>query len=191
MPHLSDGMRLMLAPAREYRARARTGEAGSWIRACRTPCMVAVMLATTGSIAAAGSITLRLFASSLLSWSFVPVLQFTTSAVVAGRAPARAIGLPRRIELLFDGHAPWALWLVGVAAWLMMSIDQTPALAASIVPTLLTARIVAAFGREVLGLSPQAARRRAAGHALMTWLLILVYLELATSLSSRVGVLRP
>jgi hypothetical protein len=55
-----------------------------------------------------------------------------------------------------------------------------------VVPAVFTAVLLTAFSREVLGLSPHAARWRVVAHQTVTVLLILTYIELATRLSVRI-----
>ena len=185
MVHFSDALRLMLSPVREYRARVARSADGSWPRALRSAALLALLFAAVTSIAATGRITAMLFASSLASWIFVPILQLATAFMLARSVRSAPVTLSRRIELLFDGHGAWSLWLVGVAAWLMVSPNQLAALVTAVVPAALTARVLAAFCREVLKLPPAAAWIRVAAHQALTAALVLIYVELTTHVSSR------
>ena len=53
-------------------------------------------------------------------------------------------------------------------------------------PLAITAFMLGAFGREVLGLSGREARIRVFAHQAVTVLLIVAYIELATRLSVRI-----
>ena len=138
------------------------------------------------SIAATGRITLSLAFSSAVCWSFVPLLQVATAAMFVASVRERPLGIARGVELLFAGHAPWSVWLVAAGAFQMISADQVVVIASAIVPAAFSARILSAFGREALGLSPWAARGRVVAHQALTWLLIVIYIELATQLSARI-----
>ncbi len=60
----------------------------------------------------AGRLTLRLALPAALLWSFVPLLEIASLAIVCrGSLPIR-----RAVGLFFVGHAPWSLWMVASAA---------------------------------------------------------------------------
>ena len=183
----SRAIALAVAPGPVYRTLLSTGAAGSWPRASRTPILIAALLGIVTSIAATGRITLSLALSGLVCWSFVPLLQMATAAALVASVRERPVSLTRGIELLFAGHGPWSLWLVAIAALQLISPAQSIALASAVVPAVFTARILSAFGREVLALSPQAARARMFAHQAATTILIVTYVQLTTQLSSRIS----
>jgi hypothetical protein len=81
------------------------------------------------------------------------------------------VGLARAIDLFFAGHAPWSLYLLGIAAFGMFRV-QSPwwaEPAVGLIPLVLTVRIVAAFFAEVLRLDRAAVRRMTALHQAATW----------------------
>ena len=183
---MSDSVRLMRAPAREYRARLAERRPISWSRAIRMPVLLAMMLGLLNATAAAGHVTFGLVVDEIASWSFVPLLQLLTGVALIASAPERRVSWPRSIELLFAAHAPWSLWLV--AATLLQTVYSDPyvVIGSGVVPAVFTAVLLTAFSREVLGLRPHAARWRVVAHQTVTVLLILTYIELATRLSVRI-----
>lgn len=183
---LSDPIRLMGAPSREYRLRLAERRPITWVGALRTPILLAVMLGLLNATAAAGHVSLELVLHEIASWSFVPLLQLMTGAALIASAPARRVSFPGSIELLFAAHGPWSLWLV--AATLLQTINPNPyiVVGSGAVPMLFTAVLLMAFGREVLGLTAREARWRVAAHQAVTVLLILAYIEFATRLSVRI-----
>ena len=184
-PRTTDAVRLMLGPLSEYRRHLAESRAATWIDALRTPALLALMLGVLMSVAATGRVTLSLVLSQTLYWSFVPILQSITATVFVASAPARPVNLARAVELLFKGHAPWSLWLIGVAVAQTLSVDLDLLLASAVIPFAWTARILSVFAREVLGLPRGAALRRVLAHQAATVFLILLYVELATRLSVR------
>ena len=183
---MSDSVRLMLAPAREYQVRLADRRPVSWARALSMPLLLAMMLGLLNATAAAGHVTFGLVVDEIASWSFVPLLQLITGAALIASAPQRRISFARSIELLFAAHAPWSLWLI--AASVGQTIYPSPYLVvgSGAVPMVVTAILLTAFGREVLGLSPLASRLRMLAHQAVTLLLILTYIELGTRLSVRI-----
>jgi predicted permease len=182
----SDAVRLMLAPASEYRARLAERPPASWLRALTVPALVAVLLGLTTATAAAGHVSVRLVLSEILSWSFVPLLQLATGAMLIRSARARTVRTARAIELLFAAHGPWSLWLVGTALWQLSGPSLKAVIASAVVPHAATAYLLLVYGREVLGLTRSQARRRVFAHQTATVVLILLYIELATRLSLRI-----
>jgi hypothetical protein len=61
---------------------------------------------------AAGSLELRLVLSAGATWSFVPLLEMASLALV-WRWHRPTVALPRSVDLFFTGNAPWSLWLIG------------------------------------------------------------------------------
>jgi hypothetical protein len=186
MVPLSRAFHLTLAPAREYRQRVAESARGSWPHALAIPGLLALLLGIVAPIAATGRITLSLLLSGMIYWSFVPVVQFATGTVLIRSAADRPVDLPRGVELLFAAHGPWSMWLIAAAAMMMFTWNQIEVLATALVPMALTARMLSAFGREVLGLSHRSATRRMMIHQALTWVVIVVYVELTTQLFPRI-----
>lgn len=142
---------------------------------------VVFLSALTGACAAFAA-TGRITASQLLSlsitWAFLPILHVLIARIVMGK----------QVGVFLAGHAPWSLWLIAAAAmtglfgyaayWWMLLL--------SIVPGVLTLRIVFAFSVQVLGLARRAAIRRTLVHQSITWAIALIYLERAVSLIPRI-----
>lgn len=131
---------------------------------------------------AAYSATGRITASQVLSlsitWAFLPLLHVLIARIVMGK----------RVALFLTGHAPWSLWLIAAAAmtgtfgyaayWWMLLL--------TVVPGILTLRIVFAFCVDVLGLARRAAIARTLVHQTITWAIALIYLDRAVSLIPRI-----
>jgi hypothetical protein len=182
----SDAIRLMLAPAREYRARVAAATDASWRRALTVPALLVLMLGLLNSTAAAGHVTASLVLDQIVCWSFLPALQLLTGAGLIASADARRVTFPRAVELLFAAHGPWSLWLVAETLLQTVYPDPYVVIGSGLVPLTVTAFMLGAFGREVLGLSAGRARRRVIAHQVVTALMIVTYIELATRLSVRI-----
>jgi hypothetical protein len=183
----SAAVRLMLRPAHDYAQRAAAAQDASWLRALKLPALLAAMLGLLNSTAAAGHVSATLVASEIGAWSFVPLLQLMTgAALIASAKKTRRVTFPRAIELLFAAHAPWSLWLVAVTIYQTIGANPYIVIGSGVVPLAITAFMLGAFGREVLGLSGREAMVRVFAHQAVTILLIVAYIELATRLSVRI-----
>jgi hypothetical protein len=182
----SAAMSFMLRPAPEYARSAAAAGDGSWPQALRVPVLLAVMLGLLNATAAAGHVSATLVASEIVAWSFVPVLQLLTGAGLIASAGARRVTFVRAMELLFAAHLPWSLWLAATVVFQTIRPDPYIAIGSGVVPMAVTAVMLMAFGREVLGLSRREARVRVCAHQAATILLIVGYIELATRLSVRI-----
>ena len=87
-----------------------------------------------------------------------------TGAALIASAKTRRVTFPRAIELLFAAHAPWSLWLVAATIFQTINPDPYIVIGSGVVPMAITAVMLAAFGREVLGLSGREARIRVFAH---------------------------
>jgi hypothetical protein len=182
----SDAVRLMLRPAAEYSRRVAAADDASWLAALKLPALIAAMFGLLNSTAAAGHVSATLVASEVVAWSFVPLLQLLTGAALIASAKTRRVTFPRAIELLFAAHLPWSLWLVAETIFQTLNPDPYIVVGSGVVPMAITAVMLAAFGREVLGLSGREARIRVIAHQAVTILLMVAYLEAATRLSVRI-----
>lgn len=142
------------------------------------------------AVAAAGRVPLTLVVSQVVCWSFVPLLQCVTASALIGASPGRRVTFGRAFELLFAAHGPWSAWLIAVAAMQLLLPSQYLVILTAALPAAWTALMLAAFGREVLGLSPWAARFRVVAHQLATMLLIVGYIEITTRVSMRLAALQ-
>jgi hypothetical protein len=176
----------MFRPAAEYRDQVKLSRAGSWRDALATPALVAVVIGVMTVMAATGRVTASLAISGVICWSFVPVLQLATAAAFI-RGRASDVSFARAIDLWFLAHAPWSIWILGIAVLMpLMTVSLEWIIVGGLVPTIWTAFVLAAFFREVGGHSRRAAIRRTLAHQALTWILILIYIELATATSTRI-----
>ena len=182
----SDAVRLMRAPAREYRLGVAARRTASWSRALTVPVLLALMLGLLNSTAAVGHVAGLLVLDQIVSWSFVPALQLLTGMALIASARARRVTFPRAVELLFAAHGPWSLWLVGATVLQTVYPDPYVVIGSGAAPLAASAFMLDAFAREVLGLSVRQARLRVLTHQAVTILLIAIYIELATRLSVRI-----
>jgi hypothetical protein len=182
----SQAWRLMRAPAAEYRQRVDEARTGRWPRALAVPLLVALILGITTSIAGLGRVTASLVLSAVLCWSFVVLLQLLTGLTLIASAGSRRVDIPRSIELLFDGHGPWSLWLVAMGFLHTVAASQDLMVLSSVVPFAWTAVILHAYGREVLGVPWRGALVRTLAHQAMSVVLIVGYVELTTRVSLRI-----
>jgi len=176
----------MRAPAIEYQRRVADAPTGRWPRALVTPVLVALVLGISTSIAGLGRVTVSLVLGSALCWSFVVILQLVTGLALIASAPARRVNLPRAIELLFDAHGPWSLWLVMLGFLYTTAASQIVMVLSTVGPFVWTAVILWAYTREVLGVPPAGALVRTLAHQALSVVLIIGYVELATRLSLRI-----
>jgi hypothetical protein len=174
----SRAMRVMLGAGREYAAQAAERRTGSWPRALAAPALVALILGAATGAASTGRMTVGLLASGTLCWSFVPLLQMLTGAGLIASAPRRGVDLPRAVELLFAGHAPWSLWALAASVILTLPglSSALVVLATAIGPAVWTGAILRAFCTTVLGTTPRGATWRIVGHQAATWTLVGLYI---------------
>ena len=182
----SAALRLMLRPRGEYRRRVEDGRSGRWPRALATPVLVAMIFGIAMSVAATGRISVPLFLAETLYWSFVPLLQLATASALIASAPERRVDFPRALELAFDGHGPWSLWIVCAALAQLAAAGQAAVYATALIPFAWTTWILLAFADHVLAVPGRRAAVRVAAHQAATVLLILAYVHLAVGLTIRI-----
>ena len=104
---------VMLQPRAAYPclAKVSSGKCLLWKR----PALVALILGCTVSFLTARSLTLRLVVSSSVTWSYVPLLEIASLAIV-WKWHRPTLPLPRTIDVFFTGHGPWSLWLISSGA---------------------------------------------------------------------------
>ena len=176
----------MLNPRREYQRLVAAADDGSWLRALKVPGLLAIMLGVLNATAAAGHVSATLVVSEIVAWSFIPFLQLMTGALLIASVTTRRVSFPRAIELLFAAHAPWSLWFVAATIYQTINANPYIVVGSGVVPFAISAFMLGAFGREVLGLNGREARIRVFAHQAATFMLIVVYIELATRLSVRI-----
>jgi hypothetical protein len=87
----------------------------TWV-ALRRPLLVAFVFGCAISLMDSGRLTLRLALPASIYWMFVPLLEIV-SLFAASRAARRTRPWQRTIDLFFQGHAPWLLWLIAFSAY--------------------------------------------------------------------------
>jgi len=185
---VSDELRIMAAPIARYRALCQRPPAAGVFTLLRRPAGVALLIGGVVTLTTTGTLTPGLWLSSALCWAFAPALQ----AVVAG-ALILAVGRRRQLrfasamDLFFAGHGPWSLWLLALAAGVMVNLPLgTAALprlliaATALVPIAWTAVILFGFARTVLGLPPRGALVWTAAYQIALWGLIYLYVGAVT-----------
>jgi hypothetical protein len=177
---VSSDLHLALAPAATYRRLIESGAHGTW-RAALAPLVFSLLLiGSTVAILAVRRVTIGLLATIAASWSFAVLIQALAALLLIASSRRRSVGRARAFELLFRGHAPWSLWLLGVAAVGMMGSPPIGLiLATAVVPLGWTAIVVSAFCRSVLGTTPDGARLRAAAHQACIIAIMLCYIAWA------------
>jgi hypothetical protein len=183
---------VLVSPARAYREYVRRAAPAGFAAALGRPLLVALVQGVAISMAATQSVAAPLVASVTAYWSISVLVQLLAALVLIRPAVARgSLPVTRALDLFFLGHAPWSLWLLlsaGVMAfapsvWWLRWI----ALAGMIVPVVLTARIVAAFGEVVLGYTRRDSIRRTIVHQGLTVGLFVVYIATGIQLWPRVA----
>jgi len=178
----------MLHPRATYADLVRERVRGSALTAVRRPLLVVVVIGVSVSIAATGRATPALVVATTVSWSYIVLLQLLIAVPLISQGARRTVGLARAIDLFFAGHAPWSLLALAAAVWTPSAAGRPfwPLAVLTIVPILLTPRIVSAFFLEVLGLEWGAARRAAIVHQAVTWTVFVVLFWIVNAISPRV-----
>jgi hypothetical protein len=178
----------MRAPARTYRLWVEAGWKVSPLGALYRPAVVGVLMGTTVAIMATGHITAGLFATLILCWGFLVVLQIIAALAVTVRSNRR-VGVASALDLLFVAHAPWSLWLLAAAIWTIASswTGHLPQiyLITMAVPFAWTLILLHAFCRIVLQCTQRAAIRRTIAHQAIVWGIGLLLASLAVQLWPR------
>ena len=151
--------------------------------------LVAVVVGTSVTVSATERVTVSLVVAGTIGWSFVPVLQ-----VLTGLLLIRGRGRQTRISLLDRYFAlgwPWALWIVGVHATLLMwpggrRLGLLVVAATAAIPILWTLRLLLDFSRRELGFDTRQAQIRVGQHQAVSYILFLIYVFFAVSLWPRV-----
>ena len=120
---VSDDLRVMLAPVASYR-RLLERPAAVGVRALARPALVAVVVGTLVTLGNAGQLWPTLLVGSVLSWSWVPLLQLAVSTPLIAVCRRRRVPLAGAVDLFFMGHLPWSLWLMTLAGVLLARFPQ-------------------------------------------------------------------
>ena len=138
--------------------------------------LIAIVVGAATAAGATGRITWSLLVSGTLVWSFVPVVQLLTGLLLVRGAK---IGRRRALESYFSTHRAWSLWLLAVAATLLLLPNPTVSIlyvaATFLIPAIVNVRLLLACCRRDLGFSPPVARRRVLIHQLVTAMVLLAY----------------
>ena len=185
---VSPELHVMLAPARAY-ASYLPAQAGSgfWI-AIRRPLFVALIQGVAIAMTATRTVAAPVVISVAICWTATVAIQLAAASILIASAPHARVGPARAIDLLFLGHAPWSLWILGAAAALTWGPNASEwiMILTMVIPAAVTTRIVFAFARTVLGMDRRAAVRYAALHQIIIWIAIILFIATAVALWPRI-----
>jgi hypothetical protein len=154
--------------------------------------LIALVIGTSFTVAATERITVALVLAGAIGWSFVPVLQLLTGLLLVGATRRDRLFV---LERYFDTHWPWSLWILAAhALFLMVPVTRAfgvwVAMTAA-VPLIWTVALLTGYCHDVLQLSAAQARRRVALHQVVTYAIILAYINAAVALWPRIVGLLP
>lgn len=137
------------------------------------PFLVACVIGTALAVAATGSVSLSLVATTTLSWSFVVAIQVLAAVVIVGTASGRTLPVGRAVDAFFAFHVPWSAWMLAWAVWTWMT---PPAwrhsgwvLWTAFAPAAWTAFLIYRFCLDVLGEPHRRAIARTCAHQAIVW----------------------
>jgi hypothetical protein len=186
----STAARVAIWPNETYTELIHENRSASWWRALVVPLVTAVTIGASTTITATGVASLVSIGIGALSWSFVPVIQLANGLLLCRRPPRGPTDRARAIELFFQAHLPWSLWMIGVALVLLWRPQESMAieslLQTTAVPIAWTGVIVRSFCVTVLGCSPGQASWRALVYLGITLAVMFMYLFLAVGLWPRI-----
>lgn len=161
-----------------YLASQPAGE-GLWLLV-RRPLFLAAVLGCAVSLAASGTVTPRLAIPAATYWTFVPLVEVLALAIVIW-SRRRQTSLPAAIDIFFAGHAPWTLYVMGLAGVLAFVPPQrgwelmtTAGIAGLVLAAVWSAWIDFHFFRWIFGATRAAAARDVAVCRVLTWTTIFV-----------------
>jgi hypothetical protein len=189
---LSEDLRVMVAPMAAYQRLVQTAtdatvDAGVAV-VVRRPALVALVIGCFITLATTGQLTAALVASTTLCWSFVPLVQLLAAAALITLGRRRSIRLASALDLFFMGHAPWSLFLLGLAGVVGAKLPLGTAalrapgfvLLAAMVPLVWTWVITFAFCRRVLGLGAALAVAGTVAYQAAIWTVAYFYVAAVT-----------
>jgi hypothetical protein len=109
MTRWSPEVRVLVQPARTFRALANEHARGAWTM-IRRPLLLALVFGCFVSLQASGRLTVRLITDGVISFAFIPIFEFLSLALVYRRAPRR-VPFAEAVDAFFVANAPWLLWL--------------------------------------------------------------------------------
>jgi hypothetical protein len=141
------------------------------------------VIGTVLPIAATGRVTAGLVVTATISWAFAVAVQIAAAILIAASVATRPVSIPAAVHLLFAGHLPWSLWLVGFSMWAVSGLTfiagDAAVLVSTIVPVAWTTVIISAFCRTVLGTTRRGAGVRTLAHQVVIWSFALNYIAWA------------
>lgn len=123
----SDDARVMVHPFRVYQELADTEKGVDPRRAIERALFVLFVIGAFVSWTAAGRLVAFHVASTMVFWSFIPLIQAVSFAVVL-RLLAPGRGLAFALALYFTGHGPWLFFLTALAGVCLFAPDVYGAL---------------------------------------------------------------
>lgn len=162
---LSPDVRVAFRPEATYLELIRETTESPW-RAAVRPALVVLVIAVGVAVAAVHQVTLTLVLTTSAAWGAIVAVQIAIAAALIASAPTRRVDFVRALDLWFAGHVPYSMWILALPLVTTVPVATPHELMgiAILVPLVWTTFIATAFFRVVLGLSPAAARRRAAVH---------------------------
>jgi hypothetical protein len=153
--------------------------------------LIAAVVGTSVTVTATEHVDVWLVLGAVAGWSFVPVLQLATGALLT-RGSRVPVGTA--LGHYFATHWPWSMTILTVHAALLVvpwfRANSLWLLCLGIVPVVWTIRLLLAVCEGPLGMERRKARRRVLEHQLLTFFLIVLYVQFAIALWPRVlGVL--
>lgn len=123
----SDDARVMVHPFRVYQELADAEEGVDARRAIERALFVLFVIGAFVSWTTAGRLVAFHVASTMVFWSFIPVIQAVFFAAVL-RLLAPGSGLALALALYFTGHGPWLFFLTALAGVCLFAPDVYGAL---------------------------------------------------------------
>ena len=189
---------VMWHPSTAYRFLVKqSGGDRSGIRALvNRPLFFAFLIGCTVSLLTSATLTARLAAPAMLNWSFVPIIEIASLAVVCRRT-RRNTPFPHLVDLFFRGCGPWSAWLIGLSViWAFLSpitvashfsLSRVWLYGGGIAAAAWSAFIDLSFFRFVLERDPRSAVRDLVFQRAISWGLIAPILGAPTIWSEVVG----
>lgn len=155
--------------------------------------LIALVIGTSVAAASTERVTASLVLSCSASWAFVPLIQLSTGTWLLRGAVGGT--RTRALEAYFDTHRPWSLFILAfhglILAWPASRSFVLMLIPAAVLPIALTALALTRLCREVLGVSPAAARRMVLVHQFATYVVVAIYASWASAYLPRlVGLAR-
>ena len=161
-------------------------EMTSGVRLLGYVALVSLVIGTATAAAATERVTLSLVMSGAAGWSFVPLLQLVTGALLVRNTGP---GTMSRLERYCSLHWPWTSWILvyhGALLVLPSRATGTWLTLTGVIPMVWTAWLLLGFCRGELSLDHRAAIRRVALHQGITYTVLFAYASVAVALWPRI-----